>query len=306
MECINKSCTITGTDRMVSCWLCNGYCHLKCSGGLKPRDADALLDKTKYLQWTCLNCRKIRVEFYNLFQGSRNEFEIIRRDFCALNDKLLKYGELFSKFSSLENFVSTSQSLSPKRKKISENQPQLPSIQKIIPSIQIIDTLATNASNSYQNEVMPETPIQSSAPVNNQQLSTSPIPTIISIPETPVPMAVNEPSTSNAKISPKVPKNLQTIPPRRTIFASRFVKDTTIEDISSFLQTKFNIQNIENVTIYKINSRNRASFKIIVPEFLFDMIVNPEVWPKHAIIREFVYRDNDNVRIPKATNQSKN
>lgn len=323
MDCINKNCTITGTERMVSCWLCNGYCHLKCSGGLKARDADALLDKSKFLQWTCHNCRKIRVEFYNLFQSSRNEFDTICKDFSVLNEKLLKYGELFSKFSSLEKFV-ISESSSPKRKKTMETLPlpQLLCNSNLQPAdlMHVAQSFPSSDTNTPQIEHIPETPIQSLAlplvnqPLANQQFSTSPIPTIIAIPETPIlngPLTSNisssqGSSTSNISSGKKEPTVLKTIPPRKTIFASRFACDTTTEDISSFLQSKVDISTLDNISIYKMNSRNRASFKIIVPEYLFELIVNPGIWPKHAIIREFIYRDNENVRIPKAPIQSKN
>lgn len=202
---------------MVSCWICNGYCHLKCSEGLKAHDADGLLDKSKFLQWTCCNCRKVRVEFYSLFQNSRNEFENICRDFTLLNEKLLKYGELFSKFSCLDNFVNSTPSSSPKRKKIRENHiiSQIPN-QKFNLSIEITDTVLSKPPttlNLYQAEHISETPVQTLAPpLISQQRTISPIPTIISIPETQISMTVGQPSTSNLIIDPKEPGIIRTIP----------------------------------------------------------------------------------------------
>lgn len=46
MDCSNINCSVNGSDRMVSCWLCFNHFHLKCCG-LKGRDADALADPNK-------------------------------------------------------------------------------------------------------------------------------------------------------------------------------------------------------------------------------------------------------------------
>lgn len=62
----------------------------------------------------------------------------------------------------------------------------------------------------------------------------------------------------------------------------------------------------EDINVYKINSRNRASFKIIVPENLFQQIVSPDFWPKNALVREFKYREEDNARLPNSNLNSKN
>lgn len=97
---------------------------------------------------------------------------------------------------------------------------------------------------------------------------------------------------------------LRTIPPRKTVFATRFHYDTTVDEIKNFIKTKFNDKLPENVLIFKINSRNRASFKIIVPVELFDLIVNPIFWPKNALVREFIYREENFARLPSSANQT--
>ncbi|KAI8116824.1 hypothetical protein CVS40_11162 [Lucilia cuprina] len=113
MDCISRNCNISGDERMVFCWLCLGNYHLKCNG-LKARDADALSDKTKNIQWTCPNCRIIGIEFYKFFKSYKTEFDEIKKDFSTLQGKLSKYGELFSKFTNLDNFAVSPK---PKRKR---------------------------------------------------------------------------------------------------------------------------------------------------------------------------------------------
>lgn len=96
------------------------------------------------------------------------------------------------------------------------------------------------------------------------------------------------------------PRELRTIPPKKTIFATRFAQDTTTEEMKHHVLA--NIQNCvpDDIIVYKMNSRNRASFKIIVPEDLFPKIVDRAFWPKNALIREFVYREDDMARLPKS------
>ena len=97
------------------------------------------------------------------------------------------------------------------------------------------------------------------------------------------------------------PKPLKIIAPRKTVFASRFSVDTTVNDVEFYIKTNLGIEDCNDVQIYKINARNRASFKIIVPESIFDSLVNPQFWPKNTIVRQFIYRDDNNVVLPRAS-----
>ena len=103
MDCLNSNCNVTGNERMISCWLCLGNYRLKCSG-LKPRDADALADPAKSLQWTCSHCKHINIEFYKFFKSYNDEFNQLNKDFISIQSKLSNFGELFTKFSKLDNF----------------------------------------------------------------------------------------------------------------------------------------------------------------------------------------------------------
>lgn len=113
------------------------------------------------------------------------------------------------------------------------------------------------------------------------------------------------PPKINTLVQKSVERNgeLRTISPRKTIFATRFHYDTTVDEIKNFIKNKFNDEMPENLLVFKINTRNRASFKIIVPAELFDQIVNRTFWPKNALVREFIYRDEDLARLPSSANQ---
>lgn len=130
-------------------------------------------------------------------------------------------------------------------------------------------------------------------PINSGRLinldASSPMPYSSSLGTT-----IADPETST------VPRALRTIPPKKTIFATRFAQDTTAAEMKSFVMSKIQNVNLEEILVYKMNSRYRASFKIIVPEDLFQQIVNPDFWPKNALVREFIYKEEDNVRLPRS------
>lgn len=242
MDCLSTNCSISGDERMVCCWLCLGHYHLKCSG-LKPRDADALADKIKYLQWTCPNCRTISVEFYNFFKGYKSEFDDIKNDFIVLQKKLTKYGELFTKFTNLDNFASSPK---PKRKRTSKTNSISPSYPKDlnIPPSKEFDLSNTNPpaveiqnSNSKKTSsvspLLPSNVVSYANTVREQYSNT----TLTNLQTSfPIPINVTPSSSMNTStnINPVVvqnsnpvgavltPKPLRIIPPRKTIFATRF------------------------------------------------------------------------------------
>lgn len=328
MDCMNKNCSISGEERMVSCWLCLGNYHLKCSG-LKARDADALSDNAKNLQWTCPNCRVIGIEFYNFFKSHKAEFDGIKKDFSSLQGKLTKYGELFSKFTNLDSFAASPR---PKRKRTAKSSSTPPCIPKntgvITTNNDSIPLPTANTSSCPAAVVTPNTnnfiPPHHTSNASNYNIipseSTSVTPTVSNssiLPMIPnlatskppelillTPSSSNIPTNLNVVNNPLTtvtPKPLKIIAPRKTIFASRFSVDTTINDVEFYIKTNLGIEDYNNVQIYKINARNRASFKIIVPESIFDRLVNPQFWPKNTIVRQFIYRDDNNVILPRAS-----
>ena len=99
----------------------------------------------------------------------------------------------------------------------------------------------------------------------------------------PSPLMPNASAVDNQNVSAKNhPKELRTISPKKTVFATRFAVDTNAEDIKFYILSKTKNCNSDEIILFKINSINRASFKLIVPDNLFQQIVNPEFWPKNA------------------------
>lgn len=311
MECSNINCVNTGTDRMVSCWLCVKHFHLKCSG-LKARDADALADPQKSLHWTCADCKNIKVEFYNFFKNSKQEFDDICKEFLVLQAKLSKYGELFSNYSNLDKFVGSQHDVSPVRKKAftrsaaSQNMVSEPDIAS--PAI----SLALSSISPSVNELDPQLSVARRSPLLNVSTNAAVTPNSLEL-ITPLPtISVNNKQVSeiheNFRTSNFVPsthqgapKPLKAIPPSKHIFVSRLASETTIEDVEFYVKSK--LQMTSQISVFKFSySRPRAitSFKVTVPDECFKYILEPNFWPASTFVREYVYNENRRnvVRLP--------
>ena len=108
------SVILRGNDSMISCWICLGNYHLKCTA-LKAWDADVLLHPTKSLHCTCSACRNINIDFYKFFRSYKGQFGTISNEFSDLQSKLVIFGELFIKISCLDKYINDDHNYSPKR-----------------------------------------------------------------------------------------------------------------------------------------------------------------------------------------------
>lgn len=296
MTCSNENCNFTGAERMVSCWLCVEPFHLRCTGGLKPRDADALSDVGKHLHWTCPRCRVIGVEFYNFFKNSRHEFNLINNDLVALQAKISKYGELFTKFENLDKFASSLHPSSPKRKKtlvISPVPPQT-SLPLIPTPLNLIDINAVSPLSSTTSISVTAPPVESVTQAYNFDSTNDPKRILRSSSRNTVNSdnAINSiDKVSNSHISG--PRKLTVVKPRRTIFVSRLARDTSTDDLLFYVKSKIDVD--LDILCFKINAdRNRSisSFRLIVPCDIFEKVVDPEFWPLGILVREYIYREN--------------
>lgn len=293
MACANKNCSITGTDRMVSCWLCLSYYHLKCCG-LKARDADALADSTKNLQWSCPNCKPIGIEFYNMFKSSKDEFEKINKEFLSLQTKFAQFGELFTKYPNLENFV-----VSPKRNKTN-----------LSPVASQNLSVASNSLECFSFSSNLQTPITANSVVRSVTPSKENASSLLENRSSdaenvningiePSPSHQNMPSneiSTGSSISPSLnPKPLRAIPLKKnkSVFVSRLASDTTVEDVVFYIKNKLSTNSFVSAYKYTYSQpRSITSFKITVGDELYNYLIDPNFWPVHTFVREYVYNQN--------------
>lgn len=172
VNCLNKKCTLLNDDeRMVTCWLCHGLCHFKCSG-LSGLVADALRNNNG-LHWCCLDCRKIGVEFYRFFQSTKSTFANIQNKMAHLSKEIAAYGNLFNDFNSLNSLNSPPQS-SPKRRKSARIKNKDNSTQSPVSSNAVdpfVNVPVNTANSSLYSSVVSSNP---SCVTNNPQFSTLP------------------------------------------------------------------------------------------------------------------------------------
>lgn len=283
MDCLQGNCNVSGNDRMVSCWLCLGSYHIKCCG-LRARDADALADLGKSLHWTCSRCKNIKIDFYKFFKNYKDVFDQLNKEFLSAQSKLSTFGELFTKFQMLDQFVDTDKSTSTNKKTLSISLPTpvLPNSSLAIPpnSAVVNDVFVFPSTSS--NETSSQTCNSSSITIeNNFSNAKSPL----------IPPLTQTSENLNSDDQPRI-KPLKAIPPKKFIFVSRLASGTSPEDVDYYLKSKTNHN--ADILIHKFKfsqPRSISSFKLTVPAELFENIMDPGFWPVNTLVREFTYND---------------
>lgn len=293
MSCGNKSCAIkSDNERLLSCWLCDDLCHIKCAG-IVARVADCL-NEDRGIRWCCTKCRKIEVSFYRFYKSMQTEFSEMERDLSVLTYRFSKFSKMFSEYPDLEKCVNTSPKSSPKRKKASKKAvpaliiPTSPCLMQVNSPINVSNRAASNVDVGIIDPIMP------TVVVNASQLA----PANLTVPQQPSIGVTSDNigivDCSLPSSSGRQPRELTVIPARKTIFISRFSPETSVEDINFYISSR--VQNMQSISCYKLKSsfsERLSSFKIVVPDNLFEDIVDLNFWPAKALVKEFVYRDND-------------
>lgn len=82
--------------------------------------------------------------------------------------------------------------------------------------------------------------------------------------------------------------------PEKAVWISRLHRDTSVEDISSYVTDKLGIEAVDQLEIRKLVKKDRdiseysfVSFRIACPAELFDTLMDVSNWPSYCQIREF-------------------
>lgn len=324
MECIAKNCSVTNIydGCLLSCWLCDGHAHVKCAG-FNGRHFDKIAAKESGLRWTCWNCRELDVDFYRLYKEAKKGFPDLNRDLNSLASKLKMMEKMFSCFEWSDMLSS------PRRKKASGERKAdnrlsdipltpnfdnlggmfvsplpspLPATGLAPPSIIASAGIASRELLEVHADVVASTdvvsihctPNLSNLGRTNQIFDTlsQKVATTGSVPK---PVEV-ETGASPSQVSQTIPEmcELVVVPPRKTVFVSRLSADTSVEKIVSYLRNHLTDFNDNDCKVLKFNysqPRDIASFRIIVPEKVFSILVNKSFWPSGVLVREFIPRD---------------
>lgn len=275
MTCIMKKCGITNDEEiMICCWLCNGMCHIKCSG-LSGLVAGSL-SKDNGLAWRCNDCRKISITFYRFFQANKSRFSEIQEEANKLCDKISQYAKMFEDFTSLDSVKSPVQ-ISPKRKSARINNKVKLTEPSFSPSLPPNPESATSSVNDRGPTILRKTSDSSNAvPIINCN-------------------ATNSIDLINSGNNCAATGDLRVIPPRKQIFISRFAFDTSVDEIDAYIKSKIGKSVDLNVHKFTYSQmRTITSFKLTVPFEIFNVIIDPSFWPEHVLVRE--YEQNVNRR----------
>lgn len=125
---------------------------------------------------------------------------------------------------------------------------------------------------------------------------------------------IESPVTNNSQIEAKTGTNdslaLAVVPQRKSIVASQLSSATTTEQILKYIADKLNItdaaeKNTIRPTILlpankKAEELNFVSFRVSMPETLFETLFSEQFWPKGVIIREYIPKPKRNFDIRQA------
>lgn len=296
MSCLYGNCNVKNDHRFLSCWLCENFAHYQCAG-FNGRDFDKITDRTKGLRWSCIKCRDLDINFYKLFTEAKVGFSEIGNEFNSLAEKFRRFEKLFNNFD-------LSKEVSPKRKKSSARldfnfgqtaiSPLSPSCTQQLPvsePIVVPSTISVIGMDQVGEQVVPDLPAtQSDLPVLVDSFASS---------ATIVPVREDIPVLPFRDVGPEtsICKNtcgLIVVPPRRTVFVSRFSPDTTVKDIINFLKINCMGTNELDYSVFKFNfshPRDISSFKISVPIKLYEVLIDKSFWPHGVLVKEFIHRD---------------
>lgn len=93
-----------------------------------------------------------------------------------------------------------------------------------------------------------------------------------------------------------VPKPAQKEKPQysKAVWVSRFAPDTTIETITDYIRTETHVNDESPFMVHKLIKKDQdlstlkfVSFKIMVNDDNFEILMDPDVWPHGILVREF-------------------
>ncbi|KAL9911051.1 uncharacterized protein ACN427_005420 [Glossina fuscipes fuscipes] len=294
MDCLFTPCRAkTGpeSERFISCWLCDRFGHAKCAG-ITGRAADAVLDPSKGLRWSCPDCRKRDIDFYKLFTETRNCFSDLSKNLGSLWEKFelikTRFDEcryIAQSSSSPANIVSTRSvacgSSPPKSVSLVQVSDSLKATNNVsvsataesVGNIDVTYSPRSPSGLSYAEVARVSPPIdvtqssQASSPKTNKSNSKSSSPprcsgvnagrqTEQAARASVVTPSIFSPTHNSPSVNPAAPSTddicLKAVPPRKAIFVSRLAPDTSVENIRGYLVAKAPSVNLKRVSIFKL------------------------------------------------------
>ena len=286
IKCDFNNCIAVSHQPM---WVCGGTCgrsfHMKCIGLNGP-----VLDKLKRtdqgsLQWFCDDCKKLSKSILcGHLKRLQTEFAKLQKQFASVSKSLASISEDFTKI------IDCSEEVSDNNITISggpQNNSTICTIAESdasafvsprrfsVASDSLLDNFSTSkiiATNSF-SEVLTSQIISPKKKKSN-------------IKENSAPLISNSDRSSN-KSESKSSYTLQTIPPPKPIFISRFTPQTTSENVVDYIKKKSSTKSIIKCVKISKASSPVSSFKIIAPPNISETLLSENFWPNNTFVKIF-------------------
>ncbi|KRK02998.1 uncharacterized protein LOC26535278 [Drosophila yakuba] len=251
--CCIEGCELNNSisnDEHVRCWLCDEYAHAKCAG--ITDSVVEMIEERSGLKWTCENCRVIKSQMGRFMKQTRTEITELFKEIRAVHDKLAK---LESHLTSLDP------QLPAKDGALSSNPCKIPppTFADTNDDKEVEDYKSSNFIHNATGMHLVKIWHHNAAPVV-------------------LPLQPN-------------PDILKAVPPMKAVFVSRLITSTTEDALKHYIIAKLFYPNPDDIIVRKIYNKQRrkiASFKVMAPDSIYYMILNPGFWPEHIIVHEFV------------------
>lgn len=314
MICSHSYCIDTdNNDKMIACWICKQIYHTKCL--YIPTHVADDLNGNLGLRWCCNNCKDFDIDFFKFVKTNRDKFNELKQEFTVLSSMFIKYEEIFDKYKSLNNKSQLLNGCSPKRKrtskrltsksnsnflKIAEPINQNLAINNLIsaPESPVIPMIQPNSTNQTLNTNL-SNPIQ----ITSQNSSHQSVNNLNNYAPEITTQVVNDNlsmSMHDNNIEDIISVQKQST---RSIFVARLSSDTTTDDVSQYINSKLDRK--YKIKIFKFNyaePRSKASFKVTVPEEIFNKVIAPHFWPANTITREYKEKPKKDIAfLPKSS-----
>lgn len=103
----------------------------------------------------------------------------------------------------------------------------------------------------------------------------------------------SEPILDLVGCGPSIP-DIKIAEPRKMLYISNLDPHTGVEQISTFISSKFGVEPILCTKLVpgdrNLETLGYVSFKVLVPENVFGNFLDSKSWPSGVIVREFVHR----------------
>lgn len=268
MDCSHEKCGNRSImdDRYLSCIMCRKVAHVKCIG-VSGLVVDAAL-KNVGVRWFCHECDTVVIDFLRVRSTALQNLSSIEMELEKVQKRVSESSKALKSF-----VVPKTSSGKPKKRPNnivihSTNHSQTPSI-PIIKTPEIIPLLDS------PDAVISEPASSETAVGTSQKRSIFDISMSEDVPS-PKPLVALSPKTK-----------------RRVVFVSRLAAKNTETDVLHYIKSRTKTE--DGIFVKKFDfsyPRLIASFKITIPEVLFEKIVSEKFWPLNTLVREFEFKPN--------------